>query len=77
MDRPGPVGVRVCHARGAILAALTRPGWRSSPWAPRAAWEGSDRVRALLSVSDREGISAFARELLTLGHEVYATDGTR
>jgi phosphoribosylaminoimidazolecarboxamide formyltransferase/IMP cyclohydrolase len=34
-------------------------------------------VRALLSVANREGISAFARELQTLGVELYATDGTR
>ena len=34
-------------------------------------------MRALLSVADRAGISAFARELLGLGAEVYATDGTR
>jgi phosphoribosylaminoimidazolecarboxamide formyltransferase/IMP cyclohydrolase len=34
-------------------------------------------VRALLSVANRDGVSAFARELLQLGVEVYATDGTR
>ncbi|MGC8634658.1 MAG: bifunctional phosphoribosylaminoimidazolecarboxamide formyltransferase/IMP cyclohydrolase [Candidatus Limnocylindrales bacterium] len=34
-------------------------------------------MRALLSVADREGIVPFARDLLTLGVEVYATDGTR
>jgi phosphoribosylaminoimidazolecarboxamide formyltransferase / IMP cyclohydrolase len=34
-------------------------------------------VRALLSVADREGIVAFARELLALDVEVFATDGTR
>jgi phosphoribosylaminoimidazolecarboxamide formyltransferase / IMP cyclohydrolase len=34
-------------------------------------------VRALLSVANRDGISAFARELQTLGVEVIATDGTR
>jgi phosphoribosylaminoimidazolecarboxamide formyltransferase/IMP cyclohydrolase len=34
-------------------------------------------VRALLSVANREGISAFARELVSLGCELYATDGTR
>jgi len=34
-------------------------------------------VRALLSVADRSGIAAFARELLDLGVEIYATDGTR
>jgi phosphoribosylaminoimidazolecarboxamide formyltransferase/IMP cyclohydrolase len=34
-------------------------------------------LRALLSVADRAGISAFARELRELDVEVYATDGTR
>ena len=34
-------------------------------------------MRALLSVADREGITSLARDLLTLGVEVYATDGTR
>ena len=34
-------------------------------------------MRALLSVADREGIAALARELHALGVEMYATDGTR
>jgi phosphoribosylaminoimidazolecarboxamide formyltransferase / IMP cyclohydrolase len=34
-------------------------------------------VRALLSVADREGIAALAKDLSALGAEVYATDGTR
>jgi len=34
-------------------------------------------VRALLSVANRDGMSAFARELSGLGVELYATDGTR
>ncbi len=34
-------------------------------------------MRALLSVADRDGIVALARELLALGVEVFATDGTR
>lgn len=34
-------------------------------------------MRALLSVANRDGISAFARELLALGVEIHATDGTR
>ena len=34
-------------------------------------------MRALLSVANREGISAFAGELQRLGVELYATDGTR
>ncbi len=38
---------------------------------------GGNRVRALLSVADREGIVAFARDLQSLGVEIVATDGTR
>jgi len=34
-------------------------------------------VRALLSVANRDGIGPFARDLLELGVEVFATDGTR
>ena len=34
-------------------------------------------MRALLSVANRDGISLLARDLLALGTEVYATDGTR
>jgi phosphoribosylaminoimidazolecarboxamide formyltransferase / IMP cyclohydrolase len=34
-------------------------------------------VRALLSVANREGIAAFARELRALDVEMFATDGTR
>ncbi len=34
-------------------------------------------MRALLSVANRDGISTFARALLELGVEIYATDGTR
>ena len=35
------------------------------------------RVRALLSVANRDGIAVLARDLLELGAEVFATDGTR
>src|SRR5580765_3523849 len=35
------------------------------------------RVRALLSVANREGISGLARDLVALGVEIFATDGTR
>src|SRR5215212_2073868 len=35
------------------------------------------RVRALLSVANRDGISLLARDLLNLEIEVFATDGTR
>lgn len=34
-------------------------------------------MRALLSVANRDGIVAFARDLLDLGVAIYATDGTR
>lgn len=34
-------------------------------------------MRALLSVADRDGITALARDLLDVGAELYATDGTR
>ncbi len=34
-------------------------------------------MRALLSVANREGIERFARDLLSLDAEVYATEGTR
>ncbi len=34
-------------------------------------------MRALLSVASREGIGPFVRDLLALGVEVFATDGTR
>jgi phosphoribosylaminoimidazolecarboxamide formyltransferase/IMP cyclohydrolase len=35
------------------------------------------RVRALLSVADRDGVTAFARALGDVGADIYATDGTR
>ena len=34
-------------------------------------------MRALLSVANRDGISRLARDLLALGVEIFATDGTR
>ena len=34
-------------------------------------------MRALLSVANRQGLAGLARDLLALGVEVYATDGTR
>jgi len=39
--------------------------------------DGGSGLRALLSVANREGIASLARDLLDLGIEVYATDGTR
>ena len=59
-------------------AARIRP--RSGPETERPTRtpeEEPEQVRALLSVANREGISAFARELLRLEVEVFATDGTR
>ena len=38
---------------------------------------GGARLRALLSVANREGIATLARDLLEAGVEVFATDGTR
>ena len=40
-------------------------------------WEVKARVRALLSVANRDGISGLARDLLALDVEIFATDGTR
>ena len=34
-------------------------------------------MRALISVANRAGIAPFARDLLELGVDIYATDGTR
>ena len=44
--------------------------------APARGWEDA-RLRALLSVANRDGITGLARDLLDLGVEIYATDGTR
>jgi len=55
-------------------SAIPRPG---RPAGPVTHSGGMHRVRALLSVADRDGISTFARELIELGVEIYATDGTR
>jgi phosphoribosylaminoimidazolecarboxamide formyltransferase/IMP cyclohydrolase len=50
-----------------------RPAPLTRPQGPRE----EARVRALLSVANRDGIAVFARDLLAAGVEVYATDGTR
>src|SRR4029078_5954883 len=57
---------RIAHARCWALARRRRPGttWRK-------------RVRALLSVATRDGITVFARGLQALDIELFATDGTR
>ena len=44
---------------------------------PAGVGGGRTRVRALLSVANRDGIAALARDLLALDVEVFATDGTR
>ena len=38
---------------------------------------GSPGLRALLSVANRDEITGLARDLLDLGVEIFATDGTR
>ena len=43
----------------------------------RTPWEDTTPVRALLSVADRVGVAAFARDLQALDVEIVATDGTR
>ena len=50
--------------------------WRRAGEVP-ASEEEKTRVRALLSVANRDGIVSLARELLALEVEVFATDGTR
>src|SRR5687768_3794432 len=54
--------------------ALGRP-YNSIP-GPSIASRGR-RLRALLSVSDRDGIIELARSLIDAGTECFATDGTR
>ena len=39
--------------------------------------DGGLRLRALLSVATRDGITVFARALQALDVELFATDGTR
>ena len=51
-----------------ILGRETRGGWTA---------DGGGRVRALLSVATRDGITVFARDLQSLDVELFATDGTR
>jgi phosphoribosylaminoimidazolecarboxamide formyltransferase / IMP cyclohydrolase len=53
-------------------SSLRGVGGRHGP----AGWEEA-RVRALLSVANRDGIAALARELRDLGVDIVATDGTR
>src|SRR6476619_3478438 len=63
-------------------AAPPRPSGGSRPHpadVPRDPWEigRMPRVRALLSVANRDGIVTLARDLQEFGVELYATDGTR
>src|ERR1035437_4378100 len=74
-----------------ILGAIRNRGPATLPLARRPLYAAGDAasspdaptsrevclVRALLSVASREGIAPFARDLLSLGVEVFATDGTR
>src|SRR5215207_3402713 len=50
---------------------------RSGPSRRTRVGGGTPGVRALLSVANREGIAALARELRSLDVEMFATDGTR
>ena len=62
----------------AILGRKRRAREASASCPRQAAWEEvGTRVRALLSVANRDGIVALARDLLALDVEVFATDGTR
>jgi phosphoribosylaminoimidazolecarboxamide formyltransferase/IMP cyclohydrolase len=67
--------------RQTVYSAATRrrTGAPAGPNARCAAYPAREvsRVRALVSVANRDGISEFARQLSSLGIELYATDGTR
>ena len=67
-------GRRYTRAPDARSGASRAP---SSGPTPTGDQEVIEPLRALLSVADRSGIVRFARELLELGVEIYATDGTR
>ncbi len=64
---------------GAVLAILAANSRRLAQTraAPSDPQDGGSRVRALLSVANREGLVPFAQALLDLGVDVYATEGTR
>jgi phosphoribosylaminoimidazolecarboxamide formyltransferase/IMP cyclohydrolase len=64
---------------GAILQQPQRGGADCGPRAicPTIQARGGMRVRALLSVATRDGISVFARGLQSLDVELFATEGTR
>src|SRR6266542_2462554 len=81
-------GARVCHGRTLYSgrqrrrpivkcpAAPARPACRRHRGSSSRDREDA-RVRALPSVANREGITALARDLLSLDVEIFATDGTR
>ena len=64
-------------AADALARALAR-GWPDEGPAPRAGWGGLEPQgpRALVSVSDKRGVAAFASGLVDLGWEVLSTGGT-
>src|SRR5205807_1797161 len=65
------------HGEGGYMAGLYSVAHGpATSHEPARVWR-MPRVRALLSVASRDGISTFARGLQTLGVEVYATAGTR
>src|SRR3990172_7098703 len=72
MPRPRRRGPEWANVEYAMARGYTRPEPRGLMTA-----DGGRRLRALLSVATRDGITAFARELQSLGVEIYATDGTR
>src|SRR6476646_4063990 len=72
---------RTLYSAGAVpTPPRTDPGPRTPSRVGRRRWPRDGRrarVRALLSVANRDGIADLARELRALGVEMYATDGTR
>src|SRR3954466_7761727 len=57
--------------------ALYSAGEPSASLRGRSRGRRTTRLRALLSVANRDGIAALARDLLALDVEIFATDGTR
>src|SRR6266850_2490873 len=69
----GRIGPRSDRDRRASACVYSHTRHRTSHEAPT----GGLPVRALLSVSDLDGLVAFARGLKDLGWDLVATDGTR
>ena len=61
---------------GSVCGGPDRRHSRPARWWSRPRTEGL-RLRALLSVATRDGITTFARGLQSLDVELFATDGTR